>query len=82
MSEPSILLGSNEDHPILIDDDDHLQQEPERDGHVIEVQPINEEESLTLLRARIPASQSGESGEDEKALVQALEFIPQAITSH
>lgn len=50
------------------------------DGHVITVQPMNEAESLALLRARIPASQSGESGEDEKALVQALEYIPLAIT--
>ncbi|CAI7603357.1 unnamed protein product [Penicillium viridicatum] len=49
------------------------------DGHVIEVQPMNKEESLALLRARIPALQSGESGEDEKALVQALEYIPLAI---
>ncbi|KAJ5974633.1 hypothetical protein N7481_011843 [Penicillium waksmanii] len=51
-----------------------------KDGHVIEIQPMNEEESLTLLRARIPASQSGGSGEDEKALVQVLEYIPLAIT--
>ncbi|KAL4861938.1 hypothetical protein BDV12DRAFT_203507 [Aspergillus spectabilis] len=48
--------------------------------HVIEVQPMNEEESLTLLRARIPVPQSGDSGEDEKALVRALEYIPLAIT--
>ncbi|CAG8221592.1 unnamed protein product [Penicillium salamii] len=47
------------------------------DGHVIEVQPMNEEESLALLRARFPASQSGE---DEKALVQALDYVPLAIT--
>lgn len=32
MSEPSIPLGSNKDHPILIEDNDHLQQEPQRDG--------------------------------------------------
>lgn len=50
------------------------------DGHVIEVQPMNEEESHIFLRARIPASQSGESEEDEKALVQTLEYIPLAIT--
>jgi hypothetical protein len=50
------------------------------DGLVITVQPMNEEESLALLQARIPASQLGESGEDEKALVQALEYIPLAIT--
>ncbi|KAJ5366097.1 hypothetical protein N7541_000038 [Penicillium brevicompactum] len=50
------------------------------DGHVIKIQPMNEAESLALLRARIPAPQPGESGEDEKALVQALEYIPLAIT--
>jgi tetratricopeptide (TPR) repeat protein len=50
------------------------------DGHVITVQPMTEAESLTLLRARIPVPQAGESGEDEKALVQALEYIPLAIT--
>ncbi|KAJ5938334.1 hypothetical protein N7466_001468 [Penicillium verhagenii] len=50
------------------------------DGHVITIQPMNEEESLALLRSRIPFTQSGESGEDEKALVQALEYIPLAIT--
>ena len=47
------------------------------EGHVIAVQPMNKEESLALLRARIPGPQSGE---DEKALVQALEYIPLAIT--
>ncbi|KAJ5410945.1 uncharacterized protein N7487_005304 [Penicillium crustosum] len=54
------------------------------DRHVITVQPMNEDESLTLLRARVPASQSGESGEsgeDEKALVLALEYIPLAVWS-
>jgi hypothetical protein len=51
-----------------------------RDGHVIEVRPMNEEESLALFQARIPASQPGDSGEDEKALVEALEYIPLAIT--
>ncbi|KAJ6016427.1 hypothetical protein N7540_011018 [Penicillium herquei] len=53
------------------------------DGHVIAVQPMTEAESVTLLRARIPAPQSGERGEsaeDEKALVHALEYIPLAIT--
>ncbi|KAJ6003887.1 hypothetical protein N7540_013169 [Penicillium herquei] len=53
------------------------------ESHVIAVQPMNEAESLALLRARIPAPQSGESGEsggDERALVQALECIPLAIT--
>ncbi|KAF3399052.1 hypothetical protein DPV78_006687 [Talaromyces pinophilus] len=47
------------------------------EGNVIAVQPMNEEESLALLRSRIPGPQSGE---DEKALVQALEYIPLAIT--
>jgi tetratricopeptide (TPR) repeat protein len=44
---------------------------------------MNKEESLALLQARIPASQSGETGEpggDENALVEALEYIPLAIT--
>ncbi|CAG7933708.1 unnamed protein product, partial [Penicillium olsonii] len=50
------------------------------DGHVIKIQPMNEAESLALLRARIPAPQPEESGEDEKELVQALEYIPLAIT--
>lgn len=52
-------------------------------GHVIYVQPMDEQESLDLLRARISAPQSGgsrESGENEKALVNALEYIPLAIT--
>lgn len=52
-------------------------------GHVITVQPMNEEESLALLRAKIPARQpgsSGDSGEDEKGLVRALEYVPLAIT--
>lgn len=47
---------------------------------MITVQPMNEEESLVLLRSRIPAHQSGKSGEGERALVQALEYIPLAIT--
>jgi hypothetical protein len=48
------------------------------DGFVIDVRPMNEVESLVLLRARVPNSQS--PTEDEKALVQALEYIPLAIT--
>ncbi|KUL81728.1 hypothetical protein ZTR_09475 [Talaromyces verruculosus] len=48
------------------------------DGLVIHVQPMNEAESLALLRVRIPDSQS--PAEDERALVQALEYIPLAIT--
>ncbi|GAM43571.1 hypothetical protein TCE0_056r18491 [Talaromyces pinophilus] len=46
-------------------------------GLVIDVQPMNEAESLALLRMRIPDSQS--PAEDESALVQALEYIPLAI---
>ncbi|GAM34008.1 hypothetical protein TCE0_014f01316, partial [Talaromyces pinophilus] len=48
------------------------------DGLVIDVQPMNEADSLALLRMRIPDSQS--PAEDEQALVQALEYIPLAIT--
>ena len=50
------------------------------DGHVVDVQPMSEEDSLALLRVRVPDPHSGESEEMEKALVQALEFIPLAIT--
>ncbi|KAJ5154819.1 uncharacterized protein N7500_010258 [Penicillium coprophilum] len=50
------------------------------DGYVIDVQPMSEEDSLALLRVRVPAPHSGEYEEVEKALVQALEFIPLAIT--
>jgi tetratricopeptide (TPR) repeat protein len=50
------------------------------DGHVISVQPMSETESLALLRARIPPSQFGRLEEDERSLVQALEYIPLAIT--
>ncbi|KAJ6118297.1 hypothetical protein N7471_013764 [Penicillium samsonianum] len=50
------------------------------ESHMIKVQPMSEEESLALLRVRVPAPQSGESAEEEKALVQALEYIPLAIT--
>ncbi|KAJ5884884.1 hypothetical protein N7495_009394 [Penicillium taxi] len=50
------------------------------DGHVIDVQPMNEEDSLVLLRGRALAPYSRESEDDEKALVQALEYIPLAIT--
>jgi tetratricopeptide (TPR) repeat protein len=50
------------------------------DGHVIIVQPMNEAESIALLRAKVPPPQSGQSEEDERSLVQALEYIPLAIT--
>ncbi|EAU30103.1 predicted protein [Aspergillus terreus NIH2624] len=49
------------------------------DGDVITVQPMNEEESVALLRLRLLDPPSGESGEDERALVQALEYIPLAL---
>ena len=39
---------------------------------------MNKEESLDLLRIRVPSSNS--SAEDEKALVRVLENIPLAIT--
>ncbi|KAF4999026.1 hypothetical protein F66182_16286 [Fusarium sp. NRRL 66182] len=48
------------------------------DGLVIDVQPMNEDESLALLRGRIHGNAS--LVEDEKALVQALEYIPLAIS--
>jgi tetratricopeptide (TPR) repeat protein len=50
----------------------------ESEGHVIRVQPMSEEESLALLRVRVSDSQS--SAEDEQTLVEALEYIPLAIT--
>ena len=54
--------------------------EPGGERESCKVQPMTEEESLALLRARIPAPPSEMSGEDEKALVQALEYIPLAFT--
>ncbi|KAJ6016490.1 hypothetical protein N7540_011081 [Penicillium herquei] len=51
-----------------------------RDGHLITLQPMNEEDSLALLRARVSVPKSGETGEKEKALVKALDYIPLAIT--
>ncbi|KAL2840901.1 hypothetical protein BJX68DRAFT_271365 [Aspergillus pseudodeflectus] len=48
------------------------------DGDVIEVRPMNEEDSLALLRMGNLASQS--PPEDERALVKELEYIPLAIT--
>ncbi|KAJ5556589.1 hypothetical protein N7494_000504 [Penicillium frequentans] len=50
------------------------------DGHVITVQPMNEEDTLALLRVRVSVPQCGEAGEKEKALVEALDYIPLAIT--
>ncbi|KUL81720.1 hypothetical protein ZTR_09466 [Talaromyces verruculosus] len=48
------------------------------DGRVIDVPLMNEAESLVLLRMRMTDSRS--PAEDERALVQALEYIPLAIT--
>ncbi|KAL4742399.1 hypothetical protein BDV11DRAFT_167246, partial [Aspergillus similis] len=45
--------------------------------NVIDISPMDEEESLTLLRTKIPINQ--QAIEDEKALVHALEHIPLAI---
>jgi hypothetical protein len=47
-------------------------------GHIIQVEPINEKEALTLLNTRVPFSESNKA--DAKTLVQALEYIPLAIT--
>lgn len=48
---------------------------------VIEIQPMNEYESLSLLRAKIRGTQStNETAVDEKALIHALEYLPLAIT--
>jgi tetratricopeptide (TPR) repeat protein len=46
--------------------------------HVIEIPPMDEAESLALLRKWIKPGQS--TVEDETALVQALEYLPLAIT--
>jgi hypothetical protein len=51
------------------------------DDRVIEIQPMNEYESLSLLRGKILSTHStNETAVDEKALVQALEYLPLAIT--
>ncbi|KAF5669916.1 hypothetical protein FDENT_11382 [Fusarium denticulatum] len=47
-------------------------------GHIIQVEPMNEEEALTLLNTRVPFSEPNKA--DAKTLVQALERIPLAIT--
>ncbi|KAL4984572.1 hypothetical protein BDW68DRAFT_190372 [Aspergillus falconensis] len=46
-------------------------------SNIIDILPMDEEESLALLRIKIPISQ--QAVEDERALVQALEYIPLAI---
>ncbi|KAJ4011840.1 hypothetical protein NW766_007140 [Fusarium irregulare] len=47
-------------------------------GHIIEVKPMGEEDALTLLGTRGLLNNSSQV--DSKALVQALEYIPLAIT--
>lgn len=46
------------------------------DGHVIDIHPMNEKESLNLLRMRNPGQPLGN---DERALVEELEYLPLAI---
>ena len=46
--------------------------------NVIRVEPMNEGDALALLKTRVPFGEPSESG--AKALVQALECIPLAIT--
>ena len=48
-----------------------------RDG-IVQVEPMDEEDALALLNSRVPFSESSKA--DAKALVQALERIPLAIT--
>ncbi|KAI9764473.1 MAG: hypothetical protein M1840_008399 [Geoglossum simile] len=47
-------------------------------GSIIQVEPMDEEDALALLSTRVPFSESSRA--DAKALVQALEHIPLAIT--
>ncbi|KAF2191836.1 hypothetical protein K469DRAFT_654999 [Zopfia rhizophila CBS 207.26] len=47
-------------------------------GSIIQVEPMEEEDALALLKTRVPFGESSEA--DAKALVQALERIPLAIT--
>ncbi|KAJ5600860.1 hypothetical protein N7450_001927 [Penicillium hetheringtonii] len=49
-------------------------------SNILEIHPMSEEESIDLLRTRIPVSQQADTGEDEKTLVRALEYIPLAIS--
>ncbi len=46
--------------------------------NVIPVEPLDEDDALILLKTRVPNCKSSEA--DERALVQALERIPLAIT--
>jgi hypothetical protein len=45
---------------------------------IVQIKPIDEEDALTLLKTRVPFSESSKA--DAKALVQALERIPLVIT--
>jgi tetratricopeptide (TPR) repeat protein len=47
-------------------------------GSIVQVEPMDEEDALALLKTRVPFSESSKA--DAKALVQALERIPLAIT--
>ncbi|OAL56153.1 hypothetical protein IQ07DRAFT_558137 [Pyrenochaeta sp. DS3sAY3a] len=47
-------------------------------GNVVQVKPMGEDEALALLRTRVPFSESSRA--DAKALVDALERIPLAIS--
>ncbi|KAF9770791.1 hypothetical protein IL306_011602, partial [Fusarium sp. DS 682] len=47
-------------------------------GRILQVEPMDEEDALALLNARVPFSESNKA--DAKTLVQALECIPLAIT--
>ncbi|KAI9766297.1 MAG: hypothetical protein M1839_004928 [Geoglossum umbratile] len=46
--------------------------------NVIPVEPMNEGDALALLKTRVPFGETSES--EAKALIQALEYIPLAIT--
>lgn len=48
-------------------------------GNVVQVEPMDEEDALALLKTRVPFI-SESSKADAKTLVQALECIPLAIT--
>ncbi|KAH0565003.1 hypothetical protein GP486_001601 [Trichoglossum hirsutum] len=47
-------------------------------GSIVQVEPMDEEDALALLDTRVPFSESSKA--DARALVQALERIPLAIT--
>jgi Tfp pilus assembly protein PilF len=47
-------------------------------GSIVQVEPMHEEDALALLKTRVPFSESSKA--DAKALIQALECIPLAIT--